>query len=81
VRVRDTGSGIAAEHIPRLFEQDFTTKDPSMGTGLGLAICRRFLRGYGGDIVLEWTEVGHGSAFLITIPAASRKQEAPPRSP
>ena len=68
IRIRDTGGGILPEHAPYLFEQDFTTKDRSMGTGLGLAICRRFLRGYDGDIVLEESEMEQGSVFLLTIP-------------
>ncbi|MFN7972143.1 MAG: GAF domain-containing protein [Acidobacteriota bacterium] len=70
VRIGDTGTGIAAEHIPLLFEGDFTTKDRTMGTGLGLSLVRRFLRGYGGEIELESTEPGRGTTFCLTIPRA-----------
>jgi len=70
VSVRDTGIGIAADKIDRLFEP-FTQADSSTtrrfgGTGLGLAICRRLCRMMDGDIRLESVE-GRGSCFTATL--------------
>ncbi|MGH9350478.1 MAG: response regulator [Vicinamibacterales bacterium] len=71
-RVSDTGIGMGAEQIDRLF-QEFTQVDASTtrkygGTGLGLAISRRFCRMMGCDIAVESTP-DKGSAFTFRIPA------------
>lgn len=70
--VRDSGIGIAADQITRLFE-DFTQADDSTtrnygGTGLGLSITRRFCQMMGGDITAE-SQAGEGSTFTISLPA------------
>jgi signal transduction histidine kinase len=70
VEVRDTGSGIAAEHLPRLFDPFFTTKPAGIGTGLGLAICHRIVSALDGRIDVR-TRVGQGSTFAVELPAAS----------
>lgn len=69
-RVSDTGPGIAAEDVERLF-QPFTQLDASStrrfgGTGLGLTICRRLAGLMGGELAVE-SEVGAGSTFILTI--------------
>jgi signal transduction histidine kinase len=74
ITVTDTGRGIAAEHLERVFEP-FVQVDTSRtrtheGVGLGLAISRDLARGMGGDIVAESTK-GVGSTFTLTLPAAS----------
>ncbi len=69
VEVRDTGSGIPAEHLGRVFEPFFTTKPIGMGTGLGLPVCHRIITALGGEIRVE-SEVGRGTTFFITLPAA-----------
>jgi signal transduction histidine kinase len=71
--VRDTGEGIAPEHLPHIFERFYradTARDRSRGgTGLGLAIAQAMTRVYGGDIGVVSTP-GQGSAFTVTLPAA-----------
>jgi DNA-binding response OmpR family regulator len=73
--VADTGIGVAADKISKLFEE-FTQADASTtrkfgGTGLGLAITRRFCQMMGGDITAE-SMLGEGSVFTIQIPAEGR---------
>jgi signal transduction histidine kinase len=70
VRVIDNGTGIRAEHLPRIFEPDFTTKSVEEGTGLGLSISRRLVRAFGGDIEVEQVAEGESTTFLIWFPAA-----------
>ena len=65
--MRDNGSGIAPENLPRVFERFFTTKGPEEGTGLGLAICREILDGVGATISVS-SELGRGTCFTITLP-------------
>ncbi len=69
--VRDTGIGISAETLTRLF-QPFAQADASItraygGTGLGLSITRRFARLMGGDVTVE-SELGKGSRFTLILP-------------
>jgi len=67
-QVRDTGSGIAPENLPRIMESFFTTKGKGEGTGLGLAIVQSILRHHGGDVKVT-SELGAGSTFTIYLPA------------
>lgn len=67
-RVRDTGSGIAPENLPRIMESFFTTKAKGEGTGLGLGIVQSILRHHGGNIEVE-SELGQGSTFTVQLPA------------
>jgi len=71
VSVSDTGVGIAAEDLPRIFER-FYKADRSRsggGTGLGLAIARHLVEGHGGRIWVE-SEQGKGSTFSFSLPVA-----------
>jgi signal transduction histidine kinase len=67
--VKDSGSGIAADRLPTIFER-FSQGDRSdrKGLGLGLYIARRIVEAHGGKIWAE-SEVGRGSTFYFTLPA------------
>lgn len=65
IAVTDTGSGITAANLRRVFEPYFTTK--AKGTGLGLAISRRIIETHGGTIMVT-SEVGKGSCFELCLP-------------
>jgi signal transduction histidine kinase len=67
LRVRDTGTGIAAEDAARIFQPYFTTKDH--GTGLGLFVTRKLVTEHGGLIDFE-TTLGAGTTFRVRLPAA-----------
>src|SRR5215510_12540542 len=67
VQVRDTGSGIAAERLERIFEPLYTTKPG--GTGLGLYIVREIVAAHGGQITVASAE-GQGTTFTLTLPRA-----------
>ncbi len=68
LRVRDTGSGIAPEHLSHLFEPFFTTKEAGKGTGLGLATVFGIVKQHGGSVTVE-SQVGLGTTFQIFLPA------------
>ena len=68
--VRDTGPGIASEHLPRLFQRfyrvDKARSRESGGTGLGLAIVKHIVIAHGGTVRVE-SELNHGSRFFFTL--------------
>jgi len=67
IAVEDTGSGIAADHMDRLFQSFFTTKEGGMG--IGLAICRSIIEAHGGRIEASNLPGGRGARFRFTLPA------------
>jgi two-component system sensor histidine kinase BaeS len=69
IRVRDTGSGIAPEDLPRIFER-FQKGSDSRGSGLGLAIARKLVLAHGGDVGIE-SEAGKGTEVTVTLPRSS----------
>jgi two-component system NtrC family sensor kinase len=71
---RDTGHGIAPEHLDRVFDAYFTTKEAGKGTGLGLSVCRSFLRGVGGDIDVV-SELDKGTTFRVRVPIEPQQLE------
>nr|WP_315850001.1 ATP-binding protein [Rhodopirellula sallentina] len=78
--VRDSGSGIPEDVLPRIFDPYFSTKagpDESGkgGTGLGLAACKDIIDEHGGRVRVE-SSVGRGTAFVISFPIAAAKQAA-----
>lgn len=75
--VEDQGYGIEAEKLDRIFERfqqgDASDSRPLGGTGLGLALCQRIVEQHGGRIWAE-SEVGQGSRFYFTLPAANTSE-------
>jgi signal transduction histidine kinase/HAMP domain-containing protein len=69
LEVRDTGLGIAPEHLSRIFDLYFTTKEH--GSGIGLSMVFRTIQLHDGNIEVQSTP-GRGTAFAITLPQAER---------
>jgi len=83
VSIRDTGRGIADEHLGRLFEPFFSTKPDGVGTGLGLWICRDIVHDLGGRIEVR-SGLGRGTTMTIVLPRAEGRAYAsshPPPEP
>ena len=77
VRVTDTGIGIKAEDMPRLFQEfvqlEATASKRHQGTGLGLALTKRLVELHGGRIWVESEGEGRGSTFTFVLPLAGRR--------
>jgi PAS domain S-box-containing protein len=71
ILIADTGTGIAPEHLGRIFDPFFSTKGVGKGTGLGLAISRRILDDHHGSIEVE-SAPGRGTTFAIWLPTGGR---------
>ena len=70
ILLRDTGPGIAPEHLGRVFDPFFTTRESQGGsTGLGLTVCRSVVEAHGGRVTLS-SRVGEGAVLKIALPAA-----------
>jgi two-component system sensor histidine kinase VicK len=69
--VQDSGEGIPAEDLPRVFEKFYRipTSRHQGGAGLGLAIVREIVIAHGGDIEVE-SDVGKGTRFIFTLPVS-----------
>jgi two-component system, NtrC family, sensor kinase len=67
LEICDNGTGIAAEHLGRIFMPFFTTKDVGRGTGLGLAICYGLVQDLGGSIEVQ-SQLGQGTTFQVSLP-------------
>lgn len=74
IDVTDTGIGISADEIDRIFERFVRSRDPRVGkivgTGLGLTLAREVMRLHGGNIVVQ-SEIDRGSTFTATLPLPS----------
>lgn len=68
--VVDTGAGIAADVLPRIFDPFFTSREVGEGAGLGLSVCYGTVQRLGGDIAVT-SKLGGGSTFRVTLPPAS----------
>ncbi len=73
IEVRDTGPGLTADELPRVFDRFYRGKQTESGhipgSGLGLSIAQAIVRAHGGDITVH-SETGHGSTFSLRLPAA-----------
>jgi signal transduction histidine kinase len=67
IEVSDTGSGIPAHVLPRIFDPFYTTKPVGKGTGLGLSLSYGIIQKHHGNIEVQ-TELGKGTTFLVTLP-------------
>jgi len=66
ISLKDCGTGIPPEHLPRIFEPFWTSK--AQGTGLGLALCRKVAEEHGGSLTVA-SSVGVGTEFIVMLPA------------
>jgi signal transduction histidine kinase/ActR/RegA family two-component response regulator len=74
--VSDTGTGIPADVLPKIFEAFFTTKAPGKGTGLGLSTIARIVRNHEGFVAVR-SEVDAGTTFEIYLPRAEQVTAGP----
>jgi two-component system phosphate regulon sensor histidine kinase PhoR len=79
ISVKDTGPGIASEHIPRLTERfyriDHSRSRETGGTGLGLAITKHVMQRHGGELLIQ-SELGKGSTFSLVLPKSRITEQA-----
>ena len=80
IEISDSGIGIKEEHLKKIFDSFFTTKDSVKGVGLGLSVCYGFIKDHGGDIQVK-SKLNSGTAFTITFPilreTAEKKEPKP----
>jgi PAS domain S-box-containing protein len=77
--IADTGSGIPAEQLSRIYDPFFTTKEIGKGTGLGLSITYGIVQEHGGAITCD-SAVGQGTRFTLTLPLASARAAGLPQA-
>ena len=84
VEVRDTGKGIAAENLSRIFEAyqqgDVQPEAQAEGSGLGLSITKKLVGMHGGELTVS-SEVGKGTVFKFSLPVAKPVADLPPEAP
>jgi signal transduction histidine kinase len=73
ITVADTGTGIAEEHLPHIFDRFYRAERKTPGNGLGLPIVEGMVKMYGGNITVE-SELGKGTIFTIIITASKIRQ-------
>lgn len=72
VEVADTGTGIPAEHLARIYDPFFTTKNDGRGTGLGLSVTYGIVQEHSGTLTCD-SAVGQGTRFTLTLPVAAQR--------
>jgi two-component system NtrC family sensor kinase len=77
VRVKDNGSGIPADVLPRIFDPFFTTKEDQNRTGLGLAVAYSIVEQHGGEITVQ-SEPGKGTEFRVELVARPSGSQVDP---
>lgn len=76
ITIRDSGTGIYPEYLPRIFEPFFTTKQPGPDIGFGLAVAYGIVKQHQGWIEVS-SVLGRGTAFKVFLPAALRETAKP----
>jgi two-component system phosphate regulon sensor histidine kinase PhoR len=83
IRVCDTGKGIPAEDLARIFDKFYQSayhrQESQQGTGLGLTIARHIVEAHGGQIWAE-NQFGTGAAFVFTLPLSQSETNVGPAS-
>lgn len=74
IRVSDTGVGIPARHLSRIFEPFYSVRTDGSGTGLGLSVVQKIVKEHGGSIQVESVE-GSGSTFTVFLPACPVREK------
>ncbi len=74
IRIKDSGSGIRAEHLGKIFDPFFTTKGPDEGEGLGMYIVQKIVDKYNGHVTVESQE-HKGTTVTISFPASKPTEE------
>jgi PAS domain S-box-containing protein len=80
MRVRDTGTGIASQNLPLIFDPFFSTKEINKGTGLGLSTAYGIIKSHRGFIQVE-SQLGQGTEFSVYLPATQKSLPVPPPVP
>jgi len=75
IEIRDTGSGIPSDVLPKIFDPFFTTKDVGKGSGLGLFIVHEIITQHDGSIAVD-SEPGKGTTFLVRLPVREHEEKA-----
>jgi len=68
---QDTGKGISAGHLPKIFDPFFSTREVGEGTGLGLAVCAGIIHACQGEIKAESQGAGQGAIIIVRLPVTS----------
>ncbi len=74
IEISDTGCGIPEEHLGKLFDPFFSTKEIGKGTGLGLSVSLGIVQKHNGSINVR-SKVGQGSTFIVRLPAEGKKRK------
>jgi len=74
IEISDTGCGIPEEHLGKLFDPFFSTKEVGKGTGLGLSVSLGIVQKHSGFIDVR-SKVGQGSTFIVRLPAEGKKRK------
>ena len=68
--VKDTGCGIAPEHLDKVFDPFFTTKETGRGTGIGLSVVHGIVKSHGGSIFVQ-SQIGKGTDVVVFLPVTA----------